>query len=78
VPRKEKKIRRGWKWTLFPVKQRRRCTEKNPNTMKFIQINLQHSKAAMAVLCQQLPKVMADTAPYSGTLDLWRQNNWFN
>jgi hypothetical protein len=27
---------------------------KKPNTIKFIQINLEHSKAAMAVLCLQL------------------------
>jgi hypothetical protein len=71
-------MRRGWKQTLFPVKQKRRHKEKNLNTMKFIQINLQHSKAATAVLCQQLAEVMADMAPYSGTLDLWRQNNWSN
>jgi hypothetical protein len=30
--------------------------------MKFIQINLHHSKAAMAVLCQQLAEGMADVA----------------
>jgi hypothetical protein len=30
--------------------------------MKFIQINLHHSKAAMGVLCQQLAEGMADVA----------------
>jgi hypothetical protein len=30
--------------------------------MKFVQIKLHHSKAAMAVQCQQLTKGMADVA----------------
>jgi hypothetical protein len=30
--------------------------------MKFVQINLHHSKAAMAVLCQQIAEGMADVA----------------
>jgi hypothetical protein len=35
---------------------------KKPNSMKFTQINLHHSKAVTAVLCQQLAKGMADAA----------------
>jgi hypothetical protein len=45
-------------------KTKRPPTQKthNTNTMKIVQINLHHSKAAMAVLCQQLAVGMADVA----------------
>jgi hypothetical protein len=48
--RKEKGRRRGWK------------TDLPHSEMKFLQINLHHSKAATAVLCQQLAERMADVA----------------
>jgi hypothetical protein len=36
--------------------------------IKFVQINLHHSKAATAILCQQLTEGKARCSTYSGTL----------
>jgi hypothetical protein len=50
------------KQTLLPKKRVRRLKEgeKKPNTLKFVQINLHHSKAAMEVLRQQLTDGVPD------------------
>jgi hypothetical protein len=44
------------------VKGKRGKTKQKPNIMKFVQINLHHSKAAMAVACRQHTAGMADVA----------------
>jgi ABC-type oligopeptide transport system substrate-binding subunit len=66
LPRKEKKRRREWKQTLPPAKFKSRWTEGGTNAMEFVQIKLYHSKAATAVLCQQLAEGMAVLALIQG------------
>jgi hypothetical protein len=72
--RKGRKLKRSWKLTP-PLMERNtlynkthtRNTNSNFNThtvhtlnIKFLQINLHHSKAAMATLCQQLAEKKVD------------------
>jgi hypothetical protein len=74
--RKGRKLRRIWKLTPSLMerntlynKTHTRKTNSNVNThtvhtlnIKFLQINLHHSKAATATLCQQLAERRVDTA----------------